>query len=300
MLKLFIKAYIEKMRRGMDRVDKERIAGQKPPEGVDTVCDIPYISDGKKEHLLDVYYPAGNRELLPVVIDIHGGGLFYGYKEINKYYNMCIASRGFVVFSINYSLVPKVYVEQQLVEVLSAFQWIAAHGADYHAEMEQVFLTGDSAGGFLAFFSGMINQSQKLQEAFGVKGSSLKIKALGLTSGMFYTQGDYGDRSMKYLRQVIFPGGYQKKAYFPYLEPGELLREGKGLPTYLVTSEEDFIREHSRCLAAEMEQQKIPCHLHDFPKGERELGHVFSVINPFEAEGKQVIDEMTEWFRRWQ
>lgn len=300
MLKLFIKAYIEKMRRGMDATDQKRIAGQKPPEGIDTICDIPYRNDGKKEHLLDVYYPTGTKELLPVVIDIHGGGLFYGYKEINKYYNMCIAARGFTVFSINYSLVPKTYVVQQLSEVLSAFQWIAEHGAGYPADMTNVFLTGDSAGGFLALYSSMINKSQKLQENFGLQGTDLQIKALGLTSGMFYTQGDSGDKSMKYLRQVIYPRRYEKSTYFPYLEPGELVREGKGLPSYLVTSAEDFIQDHSKRLAAELEKQKIPFQLHDFPKGEVELGHVFSVINPFGTEGKQVIDEMTAWFRKWQ
>lgn len=300
MLKIIIKAYLEHMRRGMDTTDQKRIAGQNPPEGIDTICDIPYLNDGKKEHLLDIYYPTGTREPLPIVIDIHGGGLFYGYKEINKYYNMCIAARGFTVFSINYSLVPKTYVVQQLSEVLSAFRWIAAHGGEYPADRNRVFLTGDSAGGFLALYSGMINKSPKLQERFELEGSSLQIKALGLTSGMFYTQSDFGDKSMKYLRQVIYPRKYKKSSYFSYLEPGELLREGKGLPTYLVTSAEDFIQEHSRRLAQELEKQKIPCMLHDFPKGETELGHVFSVINPFGTEGEQVIDEMTAWFRKWQ
>lgn len=300
MLKIIIKVYIEHMRRGMEATDRKRIEGQNPPEGVETICDIPYLEDGKKEHLLDVYYPAQAKEPLGVVIDIHGGGLFYGYKEINKYYNMCIASRGFTVFSVNYSLAPKAYVVQQLSEILTAFQWIAEHGKEYPADMENVFLTGDSAGGFLALYTGMINKSEELQKVFGVKGSNLQIKALGLTSGMFYTQQDFGDKSMKYLRQVIYPGGYRKAPYFDYLEPGELLRAGGGLPSYLVTSDEDFIQEHSRKLAAELKKQDIPCELHDFPKGEKELGHVFSVIDPFGAEGKQVIDEMTQWFCRWQ
>lgn len=300
MLKIIVKAYIAHMRRGMETTDRKRIAGQKPPEDVETICDIPYLMDGKKEHLLDVYYPAHTKAPLPVVIDIHGGGLFYGYKEINKYYNMCIAGRGFTVFSLNYSLVPKVYVAQQLSEILSAFQWISEHGAEYPANLENVFLTGDSAGAFLALYSSMINKSKELQKAFGVCGSNLQIKALGLTSGMFYTQEDYGDKSMKYLRQIIYSGGYEKEPYFAYLEPGRLLQAGGGLPSYLVTSEEDFIQEHSRHLAAELRKQGIPCELHDFPRGETELGHVFSVINPFGAEGKLVIDEMIQWFRGWQ
>lgn len=44
--------------------------------------DIPYISDGNKYHLLDIYYPENAAEKLPVIIDIHGGGLMYAEKRL--------------------------------------------------------------------------------------------------------------------------------------------------------------------------------------------------------------------------
>ena len=65
---------------------RKRIALQRPTPGITQVTDIAYLPDGHRGHLLDVYYPEGTAEPLPVVIDIHGGGLMYGYKELNKYY----------------------------------------------------------------------------------------------------------------------------------------------------------------------------------------------------------------------
>ena len=57
--------------------DAKRMAKQNLPDGIVAVVDIPYIDDGKKEHLLDIYYPEGTEAPLPVIIDIHGGGLMY-------------------------------------------------------------------------------------------------------------------------------------------------------------------------------------------------------------------------------
>ena len=53
------------------------------PDGVVESRDIPYIADGQKEHLMDVYRPQGKEnETLPVIINIHGGGLLIGNKGI--------------------------------------------------------------------------------------------------------------------------------------------------------------------------------------------------------------------------
>ena len=56
--------------------DGERIASQSPPENVTAVCDVNYANDDELYNKLDVYYPAGaENELLPTIIDVHGGGL---------------------------------------------------------------------------------------------------------------------------------------------------------------------------------------------------------------------------------
>ena len=64
--------------------------------------------------MFDAYYPAENDGKLPVIIDIHGGGWMYADKDLNIFYNQYLASRGFLVFSVSYRLVPSVAVPDQL------------------------------------------------------------------------------------------------------------------------------------------------------------------------------------------
>lgn len=49
--------------------------------------DIPYIQDGEQGHLLDIYSPLNTDKSLSVMINIHGGGLFASYKDVNANFN---------------------------------------------------------------------------------------------------------------------------------------------------------------------------------------------------------------------
>ncbi|MFR2314121.1 MAG: alpha/beta hydrolase [Bifidobacterium sp.] len=44
---------------------------------------------------------------LPVIVDFHGGGLYYGNKENNECRDMLLARQGFAVVNANYRLVPR-------------------------------------------------------------------------------------------------------------------------------------------------------------------------------------------------
>ena len=65
----------------------EEIAGLTFPEGVICSTDIAYADDGIKAHMLDIYRPEDSQEkILPVIINVHGGGLIIGNKEFNRYF----------------------------------------------------------------------------------------------------------------------------------------------------------------------------------------------------------------------
>ena len=63
---------------------------------------------------------------LPVYIDIHGGGFTYGYKELNRNFNVHLAEQGFAVFSLNYRPAPQTDLRGQLADIQAALRWIAA------------------------------------------------------------------------------------------------------------------------------------------------------------------------------
>ncbi|MGN0464296.1 MAG: alpha/beta hydrolase, partial [Acutalibacteraceae bacterium] len=165
-----------------EKSDNKLHASQTEPEGIERICDIDYAGDGDRYHLLDVYYPEGTSEKLPVIIDIHGGGWMYGDKDLNKMYCLNLAKRGFVVFNISYRLVPTVTVNEQLQDVALALRWISENMKDYPCVKDEIMLTGDSAGGQLASFSAILMTSSELREIFRAADCGLKLTALALTS----------------------------------------------------------------------------------------------------------------------
>lgn len=76
--------------------------------------------------------------MLPVIVDVHGGGWVYGNKELNEYYCMELAKLGFVVCDINYRLCPVTDLKGQVQDVTAALQWIFDHIHQYGGDSEQI------------------------------------------------------------------------------------------------------------------------------------------------------------------
>ena len=57
-----------------------------------TVCwqkrDIVYLQQDDHTELMDIFFPEKAKGMLPVIVDVHGGGWVYGNKELNEYYCM--------------------------------------------------------------------------------------------------------------------------------------------------------------------------------------------------------------------
>lgn len=111
--------------------DAKRDSGLQEPQGIEKFCDLDYAGDGITEHLLDVYRPVQNGENLPVLISIHGGGWFYGDKELYRFYCMHMAELGFVVVNCNYRLAPEHPYPAAIADVCQVIRWTLAHRKQY-------------------------------------------------------------------------------------------------------------------------------------------------------------------------
>lgn len=278
--------------------DIARQSKQTLPDGVTAITDIAYLEDGKKEHLLDVYYPEGTVDKLPVIIDIHGGGLMYAYKELNKNYNYNLAKRGFCVFSINYSLAPEYRFPQCLLDTVDALRWIANNMDNYPADSDRVYITGDSAGGFLAAHSVLLNSSEELRNFYNVEPIGLKIRAAGLTSGMFTLKTTIAAFMAP---SILGKGSLKKSKYKDVLDLAKIIDKGEFVPSFLVTSKEDFIQKATLDFQKLLESKGIEHVMKNYPKtkGGNKLEHVFSVLYPIEyAESIETIDAMIDFFNK--
>lgn len=111
--------------------------------------DIPYAGEADKKRSLDVYAPAGAKDL-PVVFWIHGGGWVVGDKDQVKLKPQMFMDRGFVFVSTNYRLLPEVDMATLTGDVAKAFRWVEDHIAEYGGDPKRVLVGGHSAGAQLA------------------------------------------------------------------------------------------------------------------------------------------------------
>ena len=75
----------------------------------------------------------------------------------------------------------------QLRDVFAALIYVREHAAELGLNMENVFLTGDSAGALLSLFALAINNSEALQDAFGLAPHGIVFKAANAISIMLDT-----------------------------------------------------------------------------------------------------------------
>ena len=281
------------------RQDDKRIATLNWPENVEESRDNPYIDDGNPMHLIDVCYPKGNTEKLPVIIDVHGGGWMYGDKELNKNYCHNLAKRGYVVFVMSYRLYPEVTADEQLRDVFASLKWINEHMDEYGCDRDRILLTGDSAGGMLAGFTALISSSEVLRNAYGVEDHGLKFDAVCLTSPMLYM--DPKGVTGLYTR-VAIGKDFRSKKWGQYVNLDQLLSVGEMPPTILVTSTGDILaRKDTIAGAEELIRHGVETKLLDFGKGPdgKALPHVFAILYPENAPSVEAIEEMLGFFHKF-
>jgi len=166
--------------------DAERDAGLTEPDDVEKYKDISY-GPYDRWNLLDVYRPlaqAGNR--LPVIVNVHGGGYFYGDKELYRFYCMHLAQFGFSVINFNYRLSPENKFPAPLEDTMAVFKWISENYEEYGLDRSRVFMTGDSAGAQLASQFACICTNGAYASLFGFEiPSDIKLLGISLACGMY-------------------------------------------------------------------------------------------------------------------
>lgn len=279
-----------------EKKDVMRHKTQSPPTDIKKYKDISYINDSNIYHRLDVYLPNSlkDSETLPAIIDIHGGGWMYGNKELNEYYCLELAHRGYVVFNISYRLVPDVTVQEQLKDCAFALKWISENAENYHAN-GKFLLTGDSAGGQLSAYSAALASSIRLREIFGTVDPKIKFDALLLTSPVAFMR--TGGMSGVYTK--LMWGDWKNTVFRKYMNLSDIMIFSAFPPTMFITSSGDIVaRKQTRKAYELFKNNGIECQISDYEKNSegKDLPHVFSVLDPFGKDGSDAIDRALEFY----
>ena len=261
--------------------------------GVTELEDIPYAEDGLPAHRLDLYQPENAADQkLPVILNVHGGGLLLGCKEFNRYFCAKLSRLGYLVYSIEYRLVPDCLFFDQCSDVFLAMEYIRKDLAQ-RGLTQQIYAVGDSGGACLLTYCAAMQNSQKVAAAAHVTPSALPIQALGLISGMFYT--NKPDKIGLFLPSYLYGKGYKKGTFAPYVSPEhpDIL---KALPPcFLVTSKNDHLQHYTLQYEKAMVRQGVTHSLLNFPE-KKELTHAFSVFKPDLKESDETIKAISDYF----
>lgn len=282
------------------KADKKRDAKLVFPEDVEAKYDINYVGNNDEYNNLDVYFLKGTREKFPVIVSYHGGGYVYGTKEIYKHYGGYLAKQGFVFVNFNYHLAPEYKYPTQLAEANMVFQWIVENADEYHMDVENVFVVGDSAGAQMISQYLAIYSNEEYEKLFPfVTPKEIKIRAAGLNCGMYTIPKD-GDGQVpdRFTRDLM--KDYLGDDIIKYGEMNDVLGHinSNYPPCYVMTAEYDFLKKNAQPMCDFLQSKGVEavCKCYGTPE-QKYMAHVCHVNMNLE-EAKEINNDEVAFFRK--
>nr|WP_321357140.1 alpha/beta hydrolase [uncultured Draconibacterium sp.] len=140
------------------------------PGGVVGYQDLVYQQiSGYRPQRLDLYLPADTTTTHPLIMYIHGGGWQNGHSRNSGAFDnwpatlAMLASRGYVVTSINYRLGGEEKFPAAVQDVKTAIRWLRANAGEYGIDKDKFMVWGASAGGHLAALAGTSGGVEELE-----------------------------------------------------------------------------------------------------------------------------------------
>ena len=255
-------------------------------DDVEETLNIAYVNRAEDALAMDIFKPkTPEKTELPVIVMVHGGGLFSGDRGINRPYGRLLAHKGYLVFSLEYRLAPKATIFQQFDDVCAGMDLVGKMLVDEDVDFGRLFLVADSAGAYLGAYVASMHESEKLQRAVRYKASKMVFAAVGFICGMFYTN--------EILEEQIF-GDRRDDAElrkFMNIEHPEIINNLP--PAFLITSCGDTFNNYSFRFHNALKEAGRTSRL--LYLGDEELLHVFPIMNPEHPRSLEATDKMLVW-----
>lgn len=291
-MNLFVKAMLDITKPIMERWVAEQASLVPFPENVEIFTDIPYIEDGKRCHLMDIYRPGNTSGPLPVIVNLHGGGMVLCTKEVNRAFCGQLAKRGFLVFCLDYPLVPDADVPAIIHDISRGMDRVLDLLNTYGGNPEQIYQVGDSAGAILTVYATAAQHNTDLASAIPVPPSRLPVKALGLICGMYCTTAP--DRNCMLLRRDFYGSHWRKHPMRKFYNPGYPGLTEYLPPCFLISSRSDNLHRYTAKFYRGLRKANAVCQLLDYPLSKM-LPHDFATYLIHKPETQAAIDKMVQF-----
>lgn len=294
MLEKMIRSQTAKQEQQLERFLARHDAEHPFPEDVLLTADVDYLGDGQPCHRMDVFRPRSAAGPLPVLVNIHGGGFLLGKKEANRLFCADMCRRGFVVFCLEYLLVPDVDIFTVFRALTAGIGRVSEIAANYGGDASKLLLCGDSAGAYLCVYLTAMHKNAAMARAAGVPQLKPDIAALGLISGMFYTT--RFDNIGIFLPNMVYGRTWRRSAFRAYIAPENPALIAALPPCFLATGRGDFLRHYSRDFAAALKKNGVQAELLDMDEPEK-LAHAFAAMLPETPAAQRVNAAMAAFLK---
>jgi acetyl esterase len=238
--------------------ETERLCG--PGEPVAEVRDVTVPSSGGDLRIRS-YRP--EVEAPGVVAYLHGGGWMMGTLESYDTPLRSLANAsGAIVASIDYRLSPEHRFPAAVDDTLAGVRWLAAHAGELGGDGARLAVAGDSAGGNLAAVAAL-----RLRGELPLRAQALIYpitdSAVGTPSYREFAEGHgLSAASMRRFWNLYLDGA---EGGHPDASPLRA-RDLSGLaPAYVLTAEQDVLRDEGEAYAAALREAGVPTELVRWP-----------------------------------
>ena len=275
-------------------------------EGFETIDDIRYAPKCGKFHKFDLIIPQGKRDkVTPVVIDVHGGAYFFGYKWINDDIARYFAIKsGFKVVNGNYRIVGfGTNLFDGVKDVVKLIEYIYANADNLGIDRKNIFLMGDSAGAHIMTLAAMCFYNKDYRDALGIEvNESVKIRAMSLTCGVYSFDPYLKNKMLKpFIKDIVCRDLSETSEKYKLSQVKEHFVLNS-IPVIFNSAFGDFLRQQTLDFYKYLSENEHPCKLIFYEEPEiedRKLEHVYNVMFPFYEESVKTNDEIIEFFNTY-
>jgi acetyl esterase/lipase len=147
------------------------------PPGVKAERNIPYVENGHRNQVLDLFLPEKRSDKpLPVMVWIHGGAWTAGSQANPPV--VFLVTAGFAVASIQHRFSQDAIWPAQSYDCKAAIRFLRAKAAIYNLDPEHFAAGGDSSGGHLAALVGTSGEVGEMEGNLGNTNLSSRVQAV--------------------------------------------------------------------------------------------------------------------------
>lgn len=242
------------------------------------VDSASYTSNSYMDICVPISYMTDENRKYPVIVSVHGGGWFYGDKELYSHYCCLLAEHGYVVVNFNYRLSPQNKYPAAIEDVAYMVRYIHENSQILGIDMDNFYMVGDSAGAQLTANYCIIASNSDYREKLDFFTYDLLPKKVCLNCGAYNMAERNDNVSAWYLKNAVTEEQYK-------LFKDQLDYVNTDFPeAYLMYSVNDDLASHTKAVDEVLNKVGVAHITKAYGQNNPDSGHIFH-MNMYNPEG---------------